>query len=121
MNKQGIGNVLAIFLFFVMLSVAESQVDYSWLKPRKGIRRTNMTCLSGRILFPYGPECADFELSKDLIRSEVLHLGFNLSFMGHQFDQVIKGDSSWSCRVGTFGQRVAYLLFENFGEYNSKL
>lgn len=88
MNKQGIGNLLAICLLFFMICVAESQIDYSWLKPRKGIRNPNMTCQSGRVLFPYGPECADYELSKDLTRSPVLNLGFNLSFMGHQFDKV---------------------------------
>ncbi len=87
MLKQGIGNLLGICLFSLFVYHVESQVDYSWLRPRKGIRRSNMTCQSGRVLFPFGPECADFELSKDLTRSPVLELGFNLSFMGHRFDK----------------------------------
>lgn len=50
-------------------------------------RRQNITCYGGRVLFPYGPECADFELSKDLTRSPQINLGYNLKFMGHRFDK----------------------------------
>ena len=49
--------------------------------------RYNYTCYSGRVLFPYGPECADEELSKDLYRSRRLDLGFNMTIQGHKFDK----------------------------------
>jgi hypothetical protein len=58
--------------------------DNTWVLTSK---RQNLTCYSGRVLYPYGPECADLELSKDLTRSETIHLGFNLTFMGHRFDK----------------------------------
>jgi hypothetical protein len=57
--------------------------DNSWVLYS---RKQNITCYSGRVLFPYGPECADQELSKDLTRSQKIPLGFNLTFMGHQFN-----------------------------------
>lgn len=88
MLKQGIGNFMQICLFLVLISLISSEYDSSWLKLRKGIRNPNMTCQSGRVLFPYGPECADYELSKDLTRSPVLEMGFNISFMGHHYDKV---------------------------------
>ena len=47
----------------------------------------NITCYGGRVLYPYGPECADLEVSKDKTRSEQIDLGFNLTFMGHKFDK----------------------------------
>jgi hypothetical protein len=47
----------------------------------------NLTCYKGRVLFPYGPECADLELSKDFTRSPAINLGFNVSYMGHKFDK----------------------------------
>jgi len=50
-------------------------------------RRQNITCYGGRVLFPYGPECADFELSKDMTRSPSIDLGYNLKFMGHRFNK----------------------------------
>lgn len=50
-------------------------------------KRHNITCYSGKVLYPYGPECADFELSKDLTRTEQIDLGFNLTIMGHMFDK----------------------------------
>jgi hypothetical protein len=49
--------------------------------------RYNYTCYSGRVLYPYGPECADEELSKDLYRSRRLDLGFNMTIQGHKFDK----------------------------------
>jgi hypothetical protein len=51
-------------------------------------RRFNYTCYTGRVLYPYGPECADEELSKELFRSKAIDLGFNLTFMGHNFDKL---------------------------------
>ena len=50
-------------------------------------RRKNITCFGGRILYPFGPECADEELSKDLTRSHEIDLGFKLPFMGHRFEK----------------------------------
>jgi hypothetical protein len=50
--------------------------------------RYNYTCYTGRVLYPYGPECADEELSKELYRSRPIDLGFNLTFMGHNFDRL---------------------------------
>jgi hypothetical protein len=58
--------------------------DYTWILMS---RRQNVTCHAGRVLYPYGPECADLELSKDLTRSHVINLGYNLTFMGHRFDK----------------------------------
>ena len=59
--------------------------DYTWILMS---RRANITCHSGRVLYPYGPECADLELSKDMTRSPSINLGFNLTFMGHRFDKL---------------------------------
>jgi len=72
-----------------------NKLDSNWLKKYQKndntwimqSRKQNLTCYSGRVLYPYGPECADLELSKDLTRSPVIHLGFNISFMGHRFDK----------------------------------
>ena len=66
--------------------------NIDWLNPRINknvVLRNNdsFTCYTGRVLFPYGPECADDELSKDLTRSPAIELGFNLSFFGHHFDK----------------------------------
>jgi hypothetical protein len=59
--------------------------DYTWILMS---RRQNITCHAGRVLYPFGPECADHELSKDLTRSAPVDLGFNITFMGHRFDKV---------------------------------
>ena len=58
--------------------------DNTWVLQSK---RRNVTCYSGRVLYPYGPECADKELSKDMTRTHRIDLGFNLTFMGHRFDK----------------------------------
>jgi hypothetical protein len=50
-------------------------------------RRQNITCYGGRVLFPFGPECADFELSKDTTRSPAIDLGYDVKFMGHRFNK----------------------------------
>lgn len=49
--------------------------------------RRNATCIEGRILYPFGPECGDRELSKDMTRSHVIDLGYDLRFMGHKFNK----------------------------------
>lgn len=86
---------LFIWLLLPLLCISQQQtrlVDSNWLNAYKvndntwTLRKHNLTCYAGRVLYPYGPECADLELSKDLTRSEKIHFGFNISFMGHQFD-----------------------------------
>lgn len=49
--------------------------------------KLNLTCYYTHVLYPFGPECADIEVSKDLTRSEVINLGFNLTLMGHKFER----------------------------------
>ena len=89
---------LIFLILFVLYPVIESQfkknnVETNWLNSYRindftwALRKYNLTCYSGRVLYPYGPECADFEISKDLTRSSMIPLGFNLSFMGHKFDK----------------------------------
>lgn len=56
--------------------------------PKKFSRKRNATCEEGRILYPYGQECGDEELSKDMTRSHPIKLGYTLKIMGHQFDTV---------------------------------
>lgn len=71
------------------------QVEQSWLdkyKQQENVwvmmsRRQNITCYGGRVLFPFGPECADIELSKDMTRSTPIELGYYLKFMGHRFNK----------------------------------
>lgn len=71
------------------------QIDQTWLDffNQKNStytltsRRQNITCFGGRVLFPYGPECADLELSKDMTRSHPIDLGYHLKFMGHRFNK----------------------------------
>ena len=86
---------LLIILFFPLLSVSQPNRllnDLNWLNTYRTsdntwiFRKYNLTCYSGRVLYPYGPECADLELSKDLTRSQRINFGFNLTFMGHQYD-----------------------------------
>lgn len=72
--------------------MSQPKLDSNWLNSFRindntwVLRKYNLTCYSGRVLYPYGPECADMELSKDLTRSPKIQFGFNISFMGHQFD-----------------------------------
>ena len=93
-------NFLFVFmiLMLIQLEVRAQGWDRNFLKKyernEKGLSRwvmqsksMNLTCYSGRVLYPYGPECADLELSKDLTRSPVINLGFNITFMGHKFDK----------------------------------
>ena len=88
MIKQGIGNIFILLFFLACPSPSESTKHY-WLSPRlRGVRTYNVSCYQGKVLFPHGPECADEELSKDLTRSHAINLGFNLTFMGHRFEQV---------------------------------
>lgn len=88
MNKISI----LVLLFFPLLCMSQPKIYSNWLNTYRAndntwaLRKYNLTCYSGRVLYPYGPECADFELSKDLTRSERLNFGFNLTFMGHQYD-----------------------------------
>jgi hypothetical protein len=86
---------LGLCAILLALQACCQKNDAAWLnKYRKGedmwmliSRIHNLTCYGGRVLYPFGPECADIELSKDLTRSEAIHLGFNLTMMGHRFDK----------------------------------
>lgn len=54
--------------------------------PKKYPRKINATCEEGRILYPFGQECGDLEISKDMTRSFPIKLGYTLKIMGHHFD-----------------------------------
>ena len=95
-----IQNTFITILFLFLTTKIECRINYLnslqknnsiiWNREETWILtsgRKNFTCYQGRVLFPYGPECADIELSKDLTRSEVINLGFNLTFMGHRFEK----------------------------------
>jgi hypothetical protein len=58
--------------------------NFTWMMSTFG---RNYTCYGGRVLYPFGPECADIEVSKDMTRSQEIDLGFNLTFMGHSFNK----------------------------------
>lgn len=93
---------VALALFAIILTINAVSVkppkdssDSWWLdRFKKGNswlmsgRSNNFTCYASRVLYPYGPECADEELSKDLYRSPRIDLGFNITVMGHKFDKV---------------------------------
>lgn len=91
-----------LFKFFILTYLCHftTQLTYQsdfWLKnpiQRKNlggnqwiVKTYNVTCYGGRVLYPFGPECADYEVSKDNTRSKMIDLGFNLTFMGHKFDK----------------------------------
>ena len=92
-------NLRYVWVVFLLIQVEvfcqSNKFDQDWLRTYQKnantwvltSNRRNLTCYSGRVLYPYGPECADIELSKDMTRSEVIKLGFNVSFMGHQYDK----------------------------------
>lgn len=94
-------NLLHVFLLTLNLTIVLCQLrndQASYLNAFSSYRindntyvltskRHNITCYSGRVLYPYGPECADIELSKDLTRSNQINLGFNLTLMGHKFEK----------------------------------
>jgi hypothetical protein len=100
MHYKSISLLLFFFISIILSSVnckstpkPKIENEFSLDKYRNGdawslkTTRQNITCYTGRVLFPYGPECADEELSKDLYRSQRLNLGFNMTIMGHKFDR----------------------------------
>jgi hypothetical protein len=67
-------------------------------------------CFGGRILFPYGPECNDQELSKDMVRSPEINLGYNLRFMGHTFNKIWVNQHGFiSFQESFYGQSLPHL------------
>ena len=77
-----------VCLFMIAVLINDT-LGIGWNKTNKipvKLRR-NATCIEGRILYPFGPECGDRELSKDMTRSHPIDLGYELRFMGHTFNK----------------------------------
>ena len=91
MKKNEVIYFLFLFFFFFLFDYASAANGIPNILTTKNFlkgfiaRNANRTCLSRGILFPFGPECGDQELSKDLTRSEKIPLGAKFTFMGHQF------------------------------------
>lgn len=91
-------------------SMIESNSISSWPFDQNNSKQfINITCFGGRVLYPYGPECADVELSKDLTRSPVIELGYDLKFMGHRFNKVwINQHGFISFQESFYGQTLSH-------------
>lgn len=48
----------------------------------------NISCFKSRVLYPFGLECDDKELSRDLTRSPAIELGFYVKILGNRFDHI---------------------------------
>lgn len=77
------------------------------LIPHKSAKNstTSFKCHETRIMYPFGLECGDTELSKDLTRSDEIDLGFSMKIMGHRFDK------AWVNQHGFISFQESFLGF----------